>query len=302
VDVVTGAFSFTGRWIARRLLEAGREVVTLSRTPAPPRSEIEARRLQFADADALAHSLDGADTLYNTYWIRFERGPATFAQAVGNTRVLFGAAQRAGVRRVVHLSVTGADPASPLPYFRGKGELERDLAAGGVGHAIVRPTLVFGPEDILVNNIAWGLRRFPVFLLPRGRGYAVQPVSVQDTARIAVEAGFARSDVVVDAAGPETMSFENLVRLLAEAMGLERRYLHVPATAALAAGRLIGLTRRDVILTREELAGLRANLLTSREPPRGSDRFSDWVREHSDTLGRAYVSELARNFRPYAPL
>jgi uncharacterized protein YbjT (DUF2867 family) len=302
VDVVTGAFSYTGRWIAEELGGRGREVVTLSRSRAPVGSPIEARPLQFADADGLRRSLEGAEVLYNTYWIRFERGPSTFERAVRNTRTLFGAAAQAGVRRVVHISVTNAGATSPLPYFRGKGELEAALRESGLSYAIVRPTLVFGPEDILVNNIAWGLRHFPVFLIPGSGDYRVQPVSVRDTARIAVEAGLRDEDVEIDAAGPETLTFEQLVRLVRGAVGARARLVHAPPGLALAVAQVVGWARRDVILTREELAGLMASLLTSRNPPLGAERFSDWVVATARTLGRAYVSELARNFRPYAPL
>lgn len=302
MDVVTGAFSYTGRWIADRLLAAGHDVLTLSRTPSPAGSPIRSAPLQFGDEQALVRALAGADTLYNTYWIRFECGSATFARAVANTRVLLRAARRVGARRIVHLSVTNASLDSPLPYFRGKAELEHEVASSGLPYAIVRPTLVFGPEDILVNNIAWGLRRFPLVLVP-GRGdYRVQPVSVGDTARVAVEAGQAEEDLAIDCAGPETITFVELLRLVAAAVGVRRRFVEVPRGVALAAARAVGWARRDVLLTREELAGLQASLLTSGEPPRGSERFSDWVAENADSLGRRYVSELARNFRPYAPL
>jgi uncharacterized protein YbjT (DUF2867 family) len=302
MDVVTGAFSYTGRWIAERLLAEGREVLSLSRSPGPPGSKLQSAPLQFADAAALTRSLAGADTLYNTYWIRFERGASTFGRAVENTVVLLEAAKRAGVRRIVHMSVSNADPGSDLPYFRWKARLELAVARSGLSYAIVRPTVVFGPEDILVNNIAWGLRRFPVFLVP-GRGdYRIQPVSVGDAAQIAVEAGFDHRDVEMDAAGQETLTFEELVRLLATELGLRRRFVHVPPSVALAAGRVVGWTRRDVILTAQELAGLESSLLTSSEEPRGSERISDWVRANAETLGTAYKSELARNFRPYAPI
>jgi NADH dehydrogenase len=302
MDVVTGAFSYTGRWIADELLQRGRDVVTLSRSAAPTGSPIAARPLQFADLEALTRSLEGAQTLYNTYWIRFERGTSTFERAVANTRALFTAAAAARVRRVVHVSVTNATLDSPLPYFRGKAELEVALRESGLPYAIVRPTLVFGPEDILVNNIAWGLRRFPIFLMPGEGDYRVQPVSVRDTARIAVDAGLAEENIEVDAAGPETLTFESLVRLVRGAVGANTRLLHVPPLLALAVSQVVGRARRDVILTREELDGLTASLLTSPDSPLGSERFSDWVLANAGTLGRAYVSELARNFRPYAPL
>jgi uncharacterized protein YbjT (DUF2867 family) len=305
LSVVTGAFSYTGRAIAERLLASGETVRTLTRRDAPgdPLADrIETAPLQFADAAALADSLRGARVLYNTYWIRFERGASTFARAVENTRTLFRAAARAGVERVVHVSVTNASEDSPFPYFRGKAALERELAASGLSHAIVRPTLVFGPEDILVNNIAWILRRAPLFLVPGDGRYRVQPVSVGDTAAICVAAADTVRGQTLDAAGPDTFTFEELVRLIAGAVGVPPRIVHASPGVALALSSLVGRARRDVLLTREELGGLMASLLVSDEPPRGRERFGDWVREEGDRLGRRYVSELARNFRPYAPL
>ena len=305
LDVVTGAFSYTGRAIAAELLARGRRVRTLTRRhePADPLAErVERAELQFGDESALRHALAGADTLYNTYWVRFAHGETTFERAVANTRVLLRAAEAAGVRRVVQLSVTNPSPASPLPYFRGKAAVETDVRAAALGHAIVRPTLVFGPRDILVNNIAWGLRRTPVFPVAGDGAYRVQPVSVEDVAAICVDAGAADEDVVLDAAGPDVLSYEALVRLVAAAIGRKVRVVHLSAGAVLGVARLVGSVRRDVFLTAEELAGLEAELLVSAEPPLGRAGFRSWVAANGESLGRGYVSELARNFRPYDPL
>lgn len=305
LSVVTGAFSYTGRAIAERLLVEGHRVRTLTRRVEPHEplaGGIETAPLQFADPAALEDGLRGARVLYNTYWIRFERGESTFARAVANTRLLFRAAATAGVERVVHVSVTNAAEDSPFPYFRGKAALERELAASGLSYAIVRPTLVFGPEDILVNNIAWILRRAPLFLVPGDGRYRVQPVSVTDAATICVSAASQNGSLTLDAAGPDTFTFEELVRLIAAAVGAQSRIVHACPRVALALSSLIGKARRDVLLTREELGGLMASLLVSDEPSRGRERFVDWLRGEGDRLGRGYVSELARNFRPYAPL
>jgi NADH dehydrogenase len=305
LDVVTGAFSFTGRAIAEELLDRGRKVRTLTRRDAPGdplAARIERAELQFRDDEALRRALEGIDTLFNTYWVRFAHGETTFARAVENTRVLVRAARAAGARRVVHVSVTNPSLTSPLPYFRGKAEVERDLAASGLSSAIVRPTLVFGPRDILVNNIAWGLRRTPVFPIAGDGSYRVQPVSVEDTATICVDAAKGEDDVVLDAAGPETISYEDLVRLVAAAVGSRSRIVRWPDRFVLAIARAAGAVRRDVLLTADELAGLKASLLVSGEPPVGQARFSSWVAANGEALGRGYVSELARNFRPYDPL
>jgi NADH dehydrogenase len=298
LDVVTGAFSYTGRHIAEELLARGRHVRTLTRRPDPSHplaSRVETAPLAFDDA--LSESLEGADTLYNTYWVRFERGATTFERAVANTRALFAAAQRAGVRRVVHVSVASPSVDSQFPYFRGKAQTEEALRESGLSHAIVRPTLIFGPEDVLLSNIAWALRRLPLFLVAGDGRYEVQPVSARDTARICVDAGEREDDVVVDAAGPERLAFEALVELVARATGARARIRHAPPAVALAVARLAGLLLRDVVVTRDELDGLRAGLLVSHEPPRGTDRIGPWLEEHGSDLGRTYTSELARNFR-----
>lgn len=294
-DVVTGAFSFTGRHIAARLLEQGRSVTTLTRRANEPKPlPIEVAPLQFGDRAALEAALRGADTLYNTYWIRFPHGGATFRTAVEHTRTLFAAAAAANVRRIVHVSITNPSRVSPYAYFRGKAAVEEALRALDLPYAIVRPTLVFGPGDVLVNNIAWILRRFPVFLVPGGGEYRVQPVSVQDVARMCVEA---QDGVELDAAGPETLTFDGLVRLVRRGVGSRAAVLRAPPALALGLTRIAGMFLRDVVLTREELGGLMDSLLTSREPPLGRDRLSDWLREQGRTLGTRYVSEVARNWR-----
>ena len=301
--VVTGAFSYTGSFVAERLLADGLRVRTLSRRDDlshPLHGRVEVAPLQFADEPALVESLRGSRTLYNTYWIRFEHGGSTFDRAVENTRTLFRAARAAGVERVVHASVSNAREDSPLPYFRGKARCERALAESGLEHAIVRPTLVFGARDILVSNIAWILRRFPLFLVPGDGRYRVQPVSAEDVAEIAVTAVTAQG--TVDAAGPEVYSFDELVREIGRAVGSRRRLVHLPPAAALAVGAAVGAARRDVVLTRDEVDGLAAELLVSDKPPLGRDSFRDWLARNGEGLGRRYVSELRRNFRPYAPL
>jgi len=299
LDVVTGAFSYTGRHIAEALLARGRNVRTLTRRPPDPShplaAEVDVAPLAFDDN--LGESLRGADTLYNTYWVRFERGETTFERAVQNTTTLFVAAKRAGVRRVVHVSVANPDERSPFPYFRGKARSERALHESGLSHAIVRPTLVFGPDDILVNNIAWGVRHVPVFLVGGDGRYEVQPVSVRDVATICVDAGSRDDDAILDAAGHDRWTYDDFVHLIARAIGSRARIWHSSMRTAVFAARAAGFLLRDVVVTRDELGALGAGLLVSHESPLGSDRFEAWLMENADRLGRSYTSELGRNFR-----
>ena len=300
LDVVTGAYGYSGRYITRRLLDAGRSVRTLTASPRPPElfhGLVEARPFSFERPELLVESLRGAETLYNTYWVRFPHRDIGYERAVENTRVLFASAREAGVVRIVHVSITNPDESSPLAYFRWKAVLERELGESGTSHAIVRPTVVFGREDILINNIAWILRRLPLFVVPGSGGYSLQPVYVEDLARLCVEAGGRRDDVVFDAVGPETYTFDELVLLVRAAVGSRSRIVHAPATAAFALGTVIGRAVGDVLVTRDELRGLMSDLLVSAGPPTAETSFRAWVAEHASELGREYASELARHYR-----
>lgn len=299
-DLVTGAFSYSGAAIAQRLLDAGRHVRTLTYHPDRAhelQGRVEAGRYRFDDPVALARSLGGVNTLYNTYWVRFDRGRTSFANAIESSRMLFFAAKRAGVQRIVHLSITNPSLESPFAYFRGKALVEYALAQCGVPYAIVRPTWIFGGDrDVLTNNIAWILRRMPAFAVPGDGTYAVQPVHVNDLARICAEAGSASGDIVIDAAGPETMAFRELVVLIRGAVHSHSPVFHVSPWLMAAAARALGLLVGDVVLTPEEIRGLMAGLLVSHETPLGRIAFSDWLSASATSVGRSYANELQRHF------
>src|SRR2546427_5646514 len=258
-SVVTGAFSYTGKYIAQRLLALGQSVKTLTRRPPVDHDKrLSVAPLDFADRDGLASALRGATTLYNTYWVRFPRGRVTFERAVANSERLIEAAIAAGVRRIVHISVTNAEATSSLPYFKGKGLVEEAIKRSGLSYSIVRPTLIFGQEDILLNNIAWFRRRLPVFGIPGNRDYRVQPVFVEDVADLAVFAASQTENLVMDAVGPEIYTFDALVRALAEAVGSRTRVVHLSPAVAMMAVKVGGRVGRGVVLTPDELRGVMA--------------------------------------------
>ena len=299
-DVVTGAFGYIGRYIARRLLDSGRQVRTVTTHPDkenPFGNAVRAFPFDFDEPDRLTEHLQGAQTLYNTYWIRFAYGGATFEHAVENTKTLFRCAADAGVKRVVHISVTNASEASTLPYYVGKARQEKALVELGLPYTIVRPTLVFGKEDILVNNIGWLIRRFPLFPIFGTGEYRVQPVYVEDLASIAVSSAGEEDSRIIDAIGPETFSFKELVELVASAMGRDVKFVHVSPALGIFLGRVIGWFVSDVVLTRDELSGLMDSLLCSEQPPNGTIKFSDWMASNAHSLGTSYSSELGRHFR-----
>jgi NADH dehydrogenase len=300
LDLVTGAFSYSGSYLARRLLASGRQVRTLTfhpERPHPLQGQVQAFRYRFDDPVALSQALQNVTTLYNTYWVRFNHGSTTFARAVANSRRLFEAAGRAGVARIVHVSIANPSVDSPLPYYRGKASVEGALAEVGVPYSVVRPTWIFGGEDeILANNIAWILRHMPVFAIPGDGRYSVQPVHIDDLVQICLDAARAEGDVILDAAGPETMTFEELVRAIRRATGARAPILHLPPIAMTAVARALGVLVRDVVLTPNEIRGLTAGLLVSHDPPRGRIAFTEWLADHAASLGRSYANELRRHY------
>ncbi len=294
---VTGAFGYSGRYIAQRLLAAGHEVLTLTNSPERANrfdGQIRIAPLAFDHPEELAKSLRTVQALINTYWVRFNHKLFTHAQAVHNTRTLFGAAVAAGVRRVVHISITNPDPKSDLSYFRGKAELEQYLHTSGLSHCILRPAVLFGKEDVLINNIAWALRRCPVFGVFGDGSYRLQPIYVDDLAAAAVEKAAESGNEIVEAIGPETFTYRELVRMIANTLGLKRAIVGVSPALGYWACRLAGLLVRDVIITRAEMRGLMENRLWVDALPLGTTRLSDWVAEHKPTLGLRYTSELSR--------
>ena len=299
MDVVTGSFGYIGCYITQQLLDAGWRVKTITThvdKPNPFGEQVEAYLYNFERPVLLIDCLKGVDTLYNTYWVRFNYRAITFAQAVRNTRILFDCAAEAGIKHIVHISVTNPSLNSPLPYYQGKALQEEALKVCGVPYSIVRPTLVFGKEDILVNNIAWLIRKFPVFPIFGDGKYCVQPVYVRDLASIAVASTGQMESTPVDAIGPESYTFEEFARLIARTIGRTVAFVNIPATLGITFGKLIGLFLRDVLLTRDELIGLMSNLLTSKQKPNSDTRFSEWLARHKNMIGASYSSELARHF------
>jgi NADH dehydrogenase len=294
---VTGSFGYSGRYITQQLLLNGRKVITLTNSPRrknPFGDKVAAYPFDFDHPDRLAKSLEGTSVLYNTYWVRFNHPMFTHSSAVANTKTLFNAAKQAGVERVVHVSITNPSLSSPLEYFRGKAELEEALKDSGLSYAILRPAVIFGPEDILINNIAWMLRRFPVFGIFGDGNYRLQPIYVDDLAALAVEQGDRRENVLVNAIGPETFTYRELVATIGTIIGKRRPMVRVPYSVGYWVGRAVGKFVGDVVITREEIEGLVAGLLYVDAAPAGATKFTDWARQNAGVLGVRYASELAR--------
>ncbi|MCB0103789.1 MAG: NAD(P)H-binding protein [Anaerolineales bacterium] len=297
---VTGAFSYSGKYITKHLLERGDEVITLTNHPNRPNSfegKIKSFPLNFANETELTESLRGVDVLINTYWIRFDKGTNTQPQAVENTKALVNAAVKAGVKRMVHVSIANPSEDSHLPYYWGKAANEKAVTESGMSYAILRPTVLYGGgEDILINNIAFLLRRLPFFLIPGDGSYGIQPVHVDDLAKLAVEGVYSKDNYIVDAVGPDAYTFKELVNVVGETIGAKRPLISVPPRLALLAAQFLSLFVSDVILTPEEVDGLMGNLLVSKHPALAKTVFKDWLNENKATTGARYASEIKKHF------
>ena len=299
LNIVTGAFGYIGKYITQKLLKLGECVKTLTGYSNRINlfgDQVVAAPFNFDNPAELTRSLKGASTLYNTYWVRFPYGQMTFQKAIQNTLTLIKAAKDAGVSRIVHVSITNPGEESPLPYFHGKAVLEKAIIKSGLSYAIIRPSVVFGDEDILINNIAWFLRKFPAFVIPDLGQYKLQPVYVEDVAEIAVQAGHQTANTIIDAAGPEIYSYEDLVKLIRDTIGSKAYIIYVPTSLSLFCSKVLGLLVNDVVLTREEIDGLMAGLLVSNAPPTGKTRLSDWIKQNANTIGTRYSSEMDRHY------
>jgi uncharacterized protein YbjT (DUF2867 family) len=297
--VITGAFSYTGKYATRLLLSHGYKIRTLTYHPEranPFGDKVRVFPYTFSDPERLKQTLVGASTLINTYWVRFPRGGATFEAAVQNTRTLVSAAKQAGIRRIVHVSIANPSLESNLGYYRGKAQLEQAVAESGLAYVILRPTVIFGLEDILINNIAWFVRHFPAFAIPGDGRYRIRPIFVEDMARLMADAVEGEGNAVRDAVGPETYTFEELVKKIAAQLRRHIRPLHVPMPAAYVATRLAGWLVGDVVLTWEEYKGLMGGLLAPEGPPTGETRLSEWLAANRQHIGRKYASEVARHY------
>lgn len=300
-SVVTGAFGFSGQQIAKRLLLRGEKVRTLTNHPhagSQRFSQLELFPLDFGNAEQLTDSLRGASVLYNTYWVRFSYGGISHEGAVQNTKALIRAAEAAGVKRIVHVSITNPSIESPLPYFKGKAELERAIQSSSLSYAILRPAVLFGEGDILINNIAFLLKRFPLFAIP-GRGeYRVQPIFVDDLADLAAEGGQRSDSYILDAVGPETYTYTELVRMIRAAISSKALIVHCPPAIIRLASGVLGAILKDVVLTKAEIQGLMADLLVSHQSPTGRTSLEMWIKSHAEIVGSRYASELARHYFP----
>ncbi len=301
LNVVTGGLSYIGKFITQRLVSQGKQVLVLTnhlQRDNPFGDQVMVAPYDFDRHDTLVGRLKGVSTLYNTYWVRFDHGLVSFEKAIANTERLIKAAEAAGIKKFVHMSVSNPSQDAPFPYYRGKAVLEKLIAQSKLPYAVIRPTLVYGGEqEILVNNIAWLLRRFPIFAVPSDKAYRLQPIHIDEVANLAIHAADHLHNQIVDAAGPDIMTFEEMVRLIANKIGSWSVLFHASPGLSLFLLKIVDLLVNDIVLTRDEMGALGEERLVSKQPPIGKMRLADWLDRNANQLGRRYASEMVRHFR-----
>ena len=301
VVLITGASGYIGGAVAERLVDCA-EVRSLTSHPAKNRfgDRVHSFPYDFEHPERMADAFRGVDVFVNSYYVRFNYGRVRFEQAVERSRQLFALARTAGVRKVVHVSVSNASEESDLPYYRNKGRIERIVRDSGIEHTILRPALVVGPNDILVNNIAYFLRRLPVFTMFGAGRHRVQPITLDAFADLALEAVHgAHRNQTLAVAGPTDWLFVDMVRSIRRAVRSRAVIVPAPAVVALAGLGAAGLLLGDVVLTSDEVKGLTREYLFAGQPLRRGLDFSAWIAQDSiaSVLGRRYANELSIHFR-----
>ncbi|HXR24984.1 MAG TPA: NAD(P)H-binding protein [Candidatus Binataceae bacterium] len=250
IIAIAGGSGFIGRAIVRRLAAIpGLTVRVLTRDPVKARVRLAAEgKVDFVSADVndparLATVIAGADTIINA--VQFDGYPIekpsrglTFNRVdYGGTVSLIAATKAAGVPNFIYISGAAADERSPNPAFRAKGRAERALRDAGLAFTILRPSLVYGPEDRVVNGLAKAIRMMPVMVVPGSGQQKLRPLLVDDLAAcVALAIGGRGRNGIYEVGGPDPMTFDELVRLVMEITGHKRPIIHVPENLLLVAG------------------------------------------------------------------
>jgi uncharacterized protein YbjT (DUF2867 family) len=249
IVAIAGGSGFIGGAIVRRLLGAGFPVRLLTRNPARAQqrfgsSNIEFFRSDLTDSRSLRVPLAGVGAIINAvqfdgYPVENPRRGLTFERVdYGGTCALIEMADHRSVTRFVYISGASANPSATHPAFRAKGRAESALRNSGIPFTIFRPAVVYGPGDRVVAMFAQMLRLSPLCVIPGDGRQRVQPLMVDDLAECVVRALEAPHNGAFEIAGPETMTLDDLAKLLMELTGHRRLIVHVPGALVRAAGAL----------------------------------------------------------------
>lgn len=306
-NLVTGSFSFSGKFITNELLKTGERVETFTNHPVttnPNYSKITIKQYVFNDFNALVENFKGVDTFFNSYWIRFPYGSTSWMDAIRYSKDLFKACKLAGVKKIVHISVTNPKINSPYAYFKGKAIVEDLLKKSGVPYTILRVAWMFEEGDILTNNIAWILRHMPIFGIFGKGEYKIQPVSLKTLGKVAIENRYLGDKTIninktIDVIGPETLTYKEYVSLINRTIHAKTILFPFPWFAIqipIFVSKVIGFALHDRLLTKDEIYSLKDNLLLTDSPPIGNVSFKKWLEKNKNNIGLKWANEVKRHY------
>ena len=268
---VLGGSGFVGRHVCQQLAARG------YRVRVPTRSRERAKELillptvdvvtaNVHDPEGLRETIAGAEAVINLVGVLHDgRGEESFAAAhVELARKVVAACAARGIRRLVHMSALNADPAGPSAYLRSKGEAERIVRESGVDATILRPSVIFGPDDRFLNPFARALKFLPVMVLPCPRA-RFQPVYVEDVATVFASTleDLASGGKAYDLCGPSVYTLRELVEYVGTVTGCRRPIIGLNDTLSYAQARgmelpLIKQLMRafDMLMTRDNFRSM----------------------------------------------
>jgi uncharacterized protein YbjT (DUF2867 family) len=228
---VFGGTGFVGRRIVRQLSGSALLRIASRRPAAVEGDNVEQVSADAHDEHAVEAAIEGADGVVNAISLYREHGGDTFHSVhVAAAARIAAAARRAGVKRLVHLSGIGADAASRSPYIRSRGEGEAAVQAAFPGAVVVRPAVMFAPDDAFLTTILGLLRTLPAYPLFGDGRTRLQPVYVDDVAAAVAQIlrQTSRPQAIYELAGPRVYSYGELLRIIARSAGLRPRLMPVP--------------------------------------------------------------------------
>lgn len=258
---VTGANGFVGRHLVAQLLQRGHDVRALiSERPGAEKdlpesggSQLDVRRADVRKPDSLHGAFDGIDAVVHTVAVPTEREQKFAEVNVAGVAHVVAEARRAGVGRIVHMGALRADPDSPYPYLRSRGQGEALVTGSGIPHVVLQSSLLFGKGDDFFPRLAFTLV-FPVVPVPGDGKARFQPIHVDDIAQALVNAVERREITGVhEIGGAEPVTYDEMLAETMRATGKRRPTLHVPVPLMKPPAVVMGLVMADPPVTVAQL-------------------------------------------------